>query len=270
MGSQHYQGSPMTLRHLLIALCFALTTTTPAFAAPVMEPFPKLMKYRIAWNNIKIGRVIIEANQTPYSYRMSIDTKTTGMLKMFSPLKSVTWASGRLYEGQIIPQKYNSRSSSDEGNGRSSELLYDEEGTLAQRTTIPVDDPSWRPEVPMDEARKAFDPITAYFIVRAMLYNNVNRGIKDTYIKTYDGRRLAEFQFKAVNNGTRLRDDKVVPVINTVAFRKPINGYTPKELKRYEEGDPKVHIYFSADKRFLPIEFEIYHWSGKISASLEE
>jgi hypothetical protein len=141
---------------------------------------------------------------------------------------------------------------------------------LVERSTNPVDDPSWRPEVPLKDVQDAYDPVSAYFVLRTKMFENVNRRIKDTYIKTYDGRRLAEFHFKAVNNGTKLRDGKVIPVINTVASRKPIHGYTPKELKKFDEGDPKIHVYFSADPRFIPLEFEIYHWSGKITASLEE
>ncbi|MFZ4126186.1 MAG: DUF3108 domain-containing protein [Rickettsiales bacterium] len=259
----------MRIHRLLVALLFTFTSSI-AFAAPPLAPFPKEMRYRIAWNNIKIGRVIVETTQNPYSYRMVLDTKTTGLASLLSPLKSVTMATGRFYDEQIIPQEYQSRSESDEGKGRTSHLTYDEEGVLATRDINPVDDPSWRPEVPLEEAREAYDPVTAFFVLRKTLYDNVNRRIKDTYVKTYDGRRLAEFQFKAVNNGTKMRDDKIVPVINTVAFRKPINGYTPKELKKFDEGDPKVHVYFSADKRFLPLEFEIYHWSGKITANLEE
>ncbi|MBN8544359.1 MAG: DUF3108 domain-containing protein [Alphaproteobacteria bacterium] len=259
----------MRIHHLLTALFFICTSST-AFAAPPLAPFPKEMRYRIAWNNIKIGRVIIETNQSNYSYRMVLDTKTTGLAKMFSPLKSVTWAEGRFYNEQIIPQQYLAKSESDEGKNRTSHLTFDEEGLLSTRETNPVDDPNWRPEVPLEEARQAYDPVTAFFVLRKTLYENVNRRIKDSYVRTYDGRRLAEFNFRAINNGTKMRDDKIVPVVNTIAFRKPIHGYTPKELKKFDEGDPKVHIYFSADKRFLPLEFEIYHWSGKISASLEE
>lgn len=260
----------MTLRHLLVTLLL-IFSISPAFAQTALQPVPKVMVYKIAWNGIKLGRIIIEAEQSNFSYHMSIDTKTTGMVNMFSPLKSVIWASGRIYEGQIIPQKYNSRSASDEGDKDSThELTYDEDGLLVDRVSFPPNDPSWRPDVPLDEARDAYDPVTAFFVLREKLFLNVNHRIKDTQITTYDGRRLAEFTFKAVNNGTKMRNGKVVPVINTVVFRKPINGYTPKELKKFDEGDPKIHAYFSADRRFVPLEFEIYHWSGKITASLDE
>lgn len=258
-----------TLCKILLALSI-VTLPLSAFAAPPLANFPKEMRYRIAWNNIKIGRVIIETKQDSYRYRMVLDTKTTGLAKLFNPLESVTWAAGRFYDDHIIPQEYRAQSESDEGKGRTAYLTFDEEGLLTTRETNPVDDPSWRPEVPLEEAREAYDPVTAFFVLRKTMYENVNRRIKDTYVKTYDGRRLAELHFKAINNGTKMRNDTVVPIINIVVFRKPINGYTPKELKKFDKGDPKVHVYFSADTRFIPLEFEIYHWSGTITASLEE
>lgn len=260
----------MRLRFLLVATLLAIPLGLTPAAARELKPFPEVMKYRVAWNGIKIGRVIIETNQNTYSYRMVVDTKTTGIAKMFSPLKSVTVASGRIYEGHVIPQHYLARSTSDEGKNRTSELRYGEEGLLIERTTVPLDDPSWRPEVPLEEATQAYDPVSAFFILREKMFRNVNQKIKDTRISTYDGRRLAEFLFKAVNNGTRMREGKIVPVINTVVFRRPIHGYTPKELKKFDEGDPKVHVYFSADTRFIPLEVEVYHWSGKITGELEE
>lgn len=258
----------MRLRYLLLALFISLTTST-AFAAE-LEPFPKVMTYRIAWNGIKIGRVIIETSQNSYSYRMSIDTKTTGLAKMFSPLKSVTSASGRYYEGQIVPQRYSAHSTSDEGKDRTAKLSYDGEGTLIESVTEPKDDPSWRPEVSLEDAQHAFDPVTAFFVLRERMFMNVSRHIKDTTVSTFDGRRLADFTFKAVNNGTKMRDGKIAEIINSVVFRKPVQGYTPKELKKFDEGDPKIHVYFSADERFIPLEIEVYHWSGKITGSLEE
>lgn len=257
----------MRLRILFLALLISLPLSA-AHAGP--EPFPKTLKYRIAWNGIKIGRVNIDTSQTQYSYKMTLDTKTTGIAKMFSPLKSITWASGRFYEGNIVPQKYSARSTSDEGKNRTALLTYDESGMLLERKTDPTDDPNWRPVVPVAEVEDAYDPVTAFFVLRQKLFANVNAHITDTPIKTYDGRRLAEFNFKAVNTGTRMRDNTLVKVVNTVVTRKPINGYTPKELKKFDEGDPKVHVYFSADPRFVPIEIEIYHWSGKITGSLEE
>jgi Protein of unknown function (DUF3108) len=271
MGLSHrrFQGRIGNRACAIALFAAALLLSRPAFAEPMLDPFPETMRYEIAWNNIPIGRVIVTAKQTPYGYRMTLDTKTTGLMKFFAPLKSITWAKGRIYDGAMMPQEYRSESSSDEGKGRSAHLFFDENGTLARQEVNPKDDPNWRPEVPLAEAQTAYDPVTAYFHLREEMFANVNRKVQDTYVRTYDGRRLAEFHFKAVNNGTKLRGEEIVPVINTVAFRKPINGYTPKELKKFEKGDPKVHVYFSADTRFIPLEFEIYHWSGTITASLE-
>ena len=62
---------------------------------------------------------------------------------------------------------------------------------------------------------------------------------------------------------------KRMNVINTDLTREPIAGYKQKELKKFKEGDPAIHVYFSADEQFLPVQADIAISYGTITAKLE-
>jgi hypothetical protein len=244
----------------------------PAHAAepPQLELLKGEYKYRISWNGIKIGRVSLFFEETPEHYRVLVDTKTSGIVRMFHPLKSTTIGEGRKIEGRYVPEFYHANSDSDDGKGRTAKLYFDPEGNVERREVNPLDDPNWRPVVPLSELTGALDPVSTFFVMRQEISANIVRDIRTTRVHVYDGRRLAEISVRAVNAGTKRIHDKVTPMLNTVITRKPINGYTPKELKKFEAGDPVLHLYFSRDNRFVPIAAEAYLRFGTIAATLEE
>lgn len=243
----------------------------PAQAAtpPELELLQGEYKYRITWNGIKIGRVSLFFNETPENYRVLVDTKTSGILRMFHPLRSTTIGEGRKIEGRYVPEFYHANSDSDDGKGRRAKIYFDPDGNVDRREVTPLDDPSWRPIVPLSELVGASDPINAFFVMRQEISINIVQDIRTTRIHVYDGRRLAEISVRAINAGTKLIHKKITPMLNTVINRKPINGYTPKELKKFEAGDPILHLYFSRDNRFVPIAAEAYLRFGTIAATLE-
>lgn len=253
---------------LLIALMIGAPVAY-AQEPPRLELLNGEYKYRIAWNGIKIGRVNFYFEENDTTYRVIVDTKTSGIVRLFHPLQSITTGNGRKVEGRYIPEFYHANSNSEEGKGRVAKLHFNEEGLLEKRDVTPPEDPLWRPVVPPEELVGAMDPVTVFFVIRQEIARNLTYDIKTTSARVYDGRRLAEISVRAINAGTRLMDDAVVPMLNTIITRRPMNGYTPKEMKKFEDGDPAVHLYFSRDKRFMPIAAEAYLRFGTISATLE-
>ena len=64
--------------------------------------------------------------------------------------------------------------------------------------------------------------------------------------------------------------DKDIPVIETRIERLPMLGYTTKEWKKFREGDPEIHVYFSDDARLLPVLFTISLALGDLRIELAE
>ena len=91
-------------------------------------------------------------------------------------------------------------------------------------------------------------------------------------IRTSDGSRLAEMKFAALADHARVTmpGDGYGDAINTIVTREPIAGYTPKEIKKYNAGDPIIHLYFSADAKFVPVRATVSLPIGELSVSLEE
>lgn len=257
-------------KNLVVSSLMFLMAGSAYAASDTLMPLSGEYKYVVKWNGITIGRVILAVTENKNTFYASIDTKTRGIVDIFSPLRSVVTVDGVITEsGDYLPTLYQSRSHSDEG-GRTAKLTYDESGTLTERIREPLDDPNWRPEVPLEELVDVADPITAFLRLRRELFGNLKAKVKDTKVKTYDGRRLAEFKIRAINPGTKMIHGEVTKMINTVAFRRPINGYTPKELAKYDKGDPTVHVYFSHDFTLMPLAIEFDVTFGSISAVLEK
>ena len=245
---------------LIVAACGA--ASAHAQAPPTLELRQGEYKYRIAWNGIKIGRVNFYFEETEQTYRVIVDTKTSGVARLFHALHSITTGNGRKIEGRYLPEFYHANSNSEEGKGRVAKLYFNAEGMLERREVSPPEDPLWRPEVPADELMGARDPVTAFFVMRQQIATNLAQDVNTTGAKIYDGRRLAEIVVRVIQPDA--------PMLATVISRQPMNGYTPKELKKFEAGDPAVHIYFSRDNRFMPLRAEAETRFGTISATLEK
>ncbi len=255
----------------LAAAMLALGGTASA-QVPELAPFNYSLKYDVTWNNLPIGRIRIDTSESEYRYTVNVDTKTRGIIRLFDSTKSTITTDGRYIEKDgrdhvPSPQSYESVSKGDD-DVKTTSLRYNMQGEIMKRTRTPPDDPTNRPVVPLEKANKAVDPLTAMYVARQMLRDNIERNIRETNVRTYDGARLADFTFKVVSRASLEIMGKHTDAINMVLKRTPIEGYKAKELKKYREGDPTIHVYFSADERFIPLQADIDLRFGAISAKL--
>lgn len=263
----------LTRRYKAAVLAVALVAAAPATAqAPELVPFNFALKYDVTWNNLPIGRIRITTTETEYRYTMQVDTKTRGIVRLFDSTKSLLKSEGRFTtetrnDPKPLPQTYESRSTDDDST-KLTTVRYNLQGEIMKRTRVPADDPANRPPVPLEQANDAVDPLTAMYMARQMLRDNIARNIRETTVRTYDGARLADFTFTVVSRAQLKIMDKHVNAINIVLKRKPIAGYKEKELKKFREGDPTIHVYFSADEKFIPLQADIDLRFGAISAKL--
>lgn len=254
-----------------ILICFFMANTAMAAEAP-LKPLNINAKYTIAFNGITIGRIRFVAQEDAKSYSITLDTKTHGIGSIFSNEKRIAKAEGRrTADGQYLPDRYDSRPQDDDTTDRHTTLIYDATGKIKTRERVPDDDPSWRPVVTSEEINKATDSTTAGLVLRQRLYQAIAKGQTEATVRTYDGARLADFRFSVIKPEARVQVmGNYQPAINTLVTRQPINGYTPKELKKFKAGDPEMHLYFSDDEQFLPLHVSIDTSFGQLSATLAE
>lgn len=250
-------------------LAVVLTTifATPAFAeVPPLEHLNYQTRFDVSWNGIKIGRVRITVQESAFSYHGVFDLETHALDPFLRGEKTVVVADGVIKDGKYFATKYDSRGDKQPRTA----MTYDAAGKIASRERVPDDDPTWRPPVPREEANTATDPVTAFFVVRQQLHDHIVSQQPQVSVRTYEGARLAEMNFKLISPANLKIRGVDRRAINVVATRKLINGYTPKEKKKYAEGDPPVHVYFSADGQFLPLKVEMQVFAGTLTATLVE
>ncbi len=236
----------------------------------VLQPLNLSLRYNLYWNGLPLGRVRVEIAENSSMMSARVDTKSRGLAELFSPMRSVIASEAlKAADGSYIPTGYRAEGKADDGQNVTT-LSYDSSGVLNKRTRTPPDDPKHRPTVPVDQLKKAYDPISGFLVARRAMMANLKAKQPVTTVQTYDGRRLAEFSFRAVNPGTKMLGNKIYGMINTVLKRKPLQGYTEKELKKYDKGDPNVHVYFSQNGIFLPFAIEADIGFGMIKLHADE
>jgi len=86
----------------------------------------------------------------------------------------------------------------------------------------------------------------------------VEAGDKQFTLRLYDGRRLMETPYTVLGEEElRYGRNGRAQVIHVSAQRKPITGYTEKELKSMEGSDPAMHVLFSNDENFVPLKLYV-------------
>lgn len=261
------------MRFFLAALILALSSYSPALAQAnnvTLEPLNLTVRYNIYWNGLPMGRLRIKTEETSSRYQVSFDIKTRGLAEMFSPLRSYTTASGiKNVRGDYIPTDYAAKTT-DDGDTKTTTLTYDSSGTIIERDRNPPEVEGHRPIVPIEDLAEAHDGISAFLILRKTALDHLKNQQKETSVRVYDGRRLAEYTLRVVNPGTKMIHNQITGMINTVITRKPIDGYTEKELKKFDKGDPIVHLYFSQNGIFLPLALEAQVMFGIIRVEIDE
>lgn len=252
------------------ALFFSLLMASTATAAETLKPLILTGRYAIAWSGIPLGRIILEADEDAHSYRMSIDTKTHGVGALLSDDKSIAMAEGtKPAEGVYIPTRYDSRPQKNQ-KGDIVTLTYDTKGNLIKNEQNNPDDPAWRPTVPRSELAGAYDPITAAFTLRHKLHAALQNDTAEISTRMYDGLHLATMRVIRASNARVAIMDKYIDTVNVAITRTPINGYTPKELKKYKNDDPEIRLYFSNDEAFIPVRGTAKVLLGELSMTLEK
>lgn len=253
----------------IVAAALVACAATPATAqVPDLKPFNYALKYNVTWNNLPIGRIRIDTTENEFRYSVSIDTKTRGIVRLFDGTTSTLKTIGRFDEDEKpIASSYESISKGDDKT-KTTIVRYNMDGKIIKRVRDPADDPASRKPVPIEDANRALDPLSAMYILRKKMHDNIANNIPETKLRTYDGARLADMSFTVISRASLEIMGEHADAINTVMKRTPIAGYKEKEMKKWRAGDPTIHVYWSADGRFIPLQADIDLKFGGISAKL--
>jgi Protein of unknown function (DUF3108) len=255
---------------LSIAVLFASLVAPAAWAqqAP-LSPFNLNGRYKVAWSGITLGRINLIAAEDATSYSMSIDTKTRGVGAIIGDEARLIIARGsKAVDGTYIPAAYESKPQKNEETEDVIKLTYDAKGDIVNRLRTKDDDPAWRPPVPFAKVNTARDPVTGAFMLRRALYALVPSTQNEVATKTYDGLRMATMKMTRAANAKVEVMGEYKDSINVAITRTPIDGYTPKELKKFKKGDPEIRVYFSNDAAFLPVRATAKTLVGELSMTL--
>ena len=265
---------PTRIRCKIAFSIFALGALCPPVwaqetaADATLAPFTLSAKYEVDWSGIPIGRINITASEGATGYRMVVDTKTSGIAQLFSDERTEASVEGIGGLGTpYLPRRYASAPQKN-GKGQRTTITYDEAGKILSLERLPGDDPNWRPVVPRDQANTATDPITAAFALRRRLHEALATGQTSAAVRTYDGARLATMRATIVQPRTLTVMDQPMAVVDTRITRTPITGYTPKEIKKFEKGDPEIHLYFTRDAEMLPVKITVESGFGPVHARM--
>ena len=266
----YYMGMKPSTFKILAAITTLLCSTAHA-QVPTLEPLNFKAKYDVAFSGIGIGRIRVEVQEDAFSYRMVVDTKTSGIAKLFSREKSVAKIEGRKRNGAYFPLSYSSTNIRSDDKITRTTITYDESADIKTYERSPLDDPKWRPVVPREQLRpRAYDPMTGFLVARSKLREAMVKNERNANVRTYDGARLAKLSIDVVDRARIQRMGDYANAINTTVLREPITGYTPKEWKKFKEGDPPIHLYLSADAQLFPIQISVALPFGTLTAKLAE
>lgn len=217
------------------------------FAAPVHttmhqehHTYNEIIDYQLQWMGIPLGKAHIQWQERERFYSARLNLETTGVASIFNTQRRILETSGRIARTKegltYYPEKYHNLVQYKKKN-RNMDIWFDHDGRELRYEVTPPDDRTSRPEVENTQRDTALDILTAIIHARQHIIN----GKEKIDFTVFDARRLT---------GIHLQRMKEKAPLSYLGSHTPDAGYTPKELKEFEEDEPDVIIEF-ADKESL-------------------
>lgn len=255
-------------KSLLLCLCLAASPSLGQDLPP-LSPFKLNGSYQFTWNSIPFGKISFDGYQSNPGYEATASLKVTGLARLFSSHKSTSSVKG---EGLDFPKAQRLFELDGEKRGKPDDvrLTYAQGGTLETIYMDDTHDLSYRPEVPEALRNGISDPLTFVFESRKRLHEAVETGQTTVVVRAFDGKRLAEATYTILGDYMVKWQGKEVPAIKVGMIRKPIEGYTEKELKKIKSRESgTAYLYFTPDSAFIPLIATYEFGLGTLKAELE-
>lgn len=250
------------IKFLLIFMCIS----APAKAQEPLPPLDFSGHYDFTLAAIPFGQLDIVLSQGPGHYRATSDIATTGVAKVFVQHQSHTVSRGTGANYRYTEVEYETNYET-KGKKRSARFVK-RNGEMVEDDVEPADSRATRPAVPLADKSAAWDPVSLALGMRIELARVIAQKGKDFSLTYYDGRRLTRGNFSYIGEKVIKIKGIKYPVYTVIGSRQPVAGFTQKELKRMEGGEPQLTVYFSKDK-LIPIRLELNIGFGVAAATLK-
>ncbi|MDE3038037.1 MAG: DUF3108 domain-containing protein [Pseudomonadota bacterium] len=280
------------MKHYFFNTLVLMLLSCPALAGEAGSPINFKGIYICTFSGIPIGKMGIDIEQTPGHYAVAADITTSGLLRLFVKHQShsTTEASGEhfIYPAIEYETHYQTR-------GKKHYIRLVRKNGRVQETQIPPENHVTRPAVPAAILKNAVDPLSLIIEAREKLQEALtapstpvgegrgegassirdprpltpsHRGREEFFINVYDGNRLSEADFIILGKKIIFYGTGKLPVIAVAARRKPLAGFTRKELAGFGPDDPTLYIYFSDDAKLMPLKLQMALPFGLLTATL--
>ena len=273
-----------TLRHTLIATTAALvlgTAVGPSSRAMDIEQTERLT-YAAMLGGLHIADLMVTLDQNQAGYSTNLDVVSRGVVRWVQNFRASVTGHGGFAPTQMEngtptllpePEKFHREWTGGE-IGSLMTMTFDpdtrEAIVAAERLFNPLtdedlsrEDMPWyragrdqeREPVPEDLRLGVLDPMGAFIAARHQLLaqeGEVGKS-RNFSVPIYDGRRRYDIVGKTTAPRTVNINDQDVSVIPVTVNLKPVFGFNERSLERVSGTDSR--LYFSADGRFIPIQF---------------
>jgi len=190
------------MKKLFISLfiIFLSTANVSAKALP-NDTINTVRWYKVYWSGIHVADLKAQVKEDG----LDAEIKSFGIVKKISKYESTFQTRFGYVEGEFIPYSYYTEFQQRNG-GRKIDIKYNKDGIIADETVTPPDNRAKRPAVEDELKHDTFDPLTAFMVARKKLKESLLNGDNSFDLKMYDGRRLAQLDFK--NRRTLPQKDK--------------------------------------------------------------
>lgn len=238
------------MKQTIISTTILALLSMPAHA---LEPLDVNGEFGLYAGQIPIGKMRWIAREKEGEYFSYGKLRTTGIARLISKHRREVKVTGLYSNEGYRPLSYEYNSST--GKKRHVELKYNSAGKLIHRLNEP-EDGAGRPQVSALSALGSVDPLSSLLVIREKITKQLETDAPELPItfNIYDGRRLMEGTAQWVGTAKLTDRSDPFPVHKILLKRTPIDGFSAKEIKKFEETpEPPVYLYLSKDERMMPL-----------------
>lgn len=247
---------------------FLFLLSPAASQADELAPLNVKGQYDLSWTGIPFGALTIDATEKDGHYKMATEIHFKKLINLVVRHESRTTVEGSTEDFLKGPRVYESHYKT-KNKPRYVKLDYDAQGHIASETVMPPDNPNKRPPVPEAQKDGSADPVTAIAQIRRLLAKSLAEDAKAFSLPVFDGRRLYEGNFTIEGLAEVKYDGKKQPLIKVVGTRKPVTGFTQKELRDMGTKDVPLDLYFTPLPELMLVKMHLPMAIGAFEATLD-